>query len=60
MLEIDKYVYRSITFSLIFCCVVGALVGFKIANETGDIPVQLAAFASGLFGLLIAFVTKSK
>jgi hypothetical protein len=36
------------------------LVGFKIANETGDIPVQLAAFASGLFGLLIAFVTKSK
>ena len=60
MLEIDKYVYRAIAFSLIFCCVVGTLIGYKIANQTGDIPVQLAAFATGLFGLLIAFVTKSK
>lgn len=60
MLEIDKYVYRSIAFSLQFCCIVCVIVGLKIANDTGDIPIQLSAFAGSLFGLLIAFVTKSK
>ncbi|MEG4485266.1 hypothetical protein [Microcoleus sp. D2_18a_B4] len=61
MLEIDRYAYRFLMFSLCTSAVAVTFSSLAIGlKATGDAPVNLTTLATTLFGFAIALATKVK
>lgn len=61
MLEIDRYAYRGLMFSLCFSATGATLASLSIGLKAhGDAPANLTTLASTLFGLAIALAVKAK